>query len=186
MGLLLKIIEHGLGGSFEECSSTPRLTNSKPDDALYVKHHSIQTRWFVYGDRRRRVPESNLDLIQDEHERIRLGQLGLATLFGCGTDYIMPRGPGILFYEVHGSTDQVSQNYQDAIYLALRGSVLITIRGEAIRLDEGESIGCSGREVVSFALPEDSRAKGPSLVQFIGANRIGKVIGRNRMSQGIV
>jgi transcriptional regulator with XRE-family HTH domain len=173
---LRKIVEKGLGGSLEEASITPRITNPKPDDAVYVKHERSRTIWFVYGDQRRLVPEENLELIQDIHERIRLGRLGLANLFGCGLDYLMPNGPGMLIYEVHGPTDPISQNYRDAIYYVLRGSVRITLAGEAVRLDEGESIGCDGTHVVRMDLSEPLLpGQMPPLVQFIGANRVGKV-----------
>jgi transcriptional regulator with XRE-family HTH domain len=173
---LRRIVEVGLEGLLEECMTTPRLINRKPDDALYVKHDVGQTVWFVYGDRRRLVPEANQELIQDVRERMRLGRLGLATLFGCGTDYVMPNGPGILFYEVHGPTDVITQNYRDAIYYALRGSVVIRWGEESVRLDEGESIGCDGTREIRMDLAEPLAAgQLPPLVQFCGANRVGKM-----------
>ncbi len=173
---LRRIVEIGLEGLLEEIISTPRLTNPKPDDALFVKHPSAKTVWFVYGDQRRMVPEENQDLIQDVRERIRLGRLGLANLFGWGLDFVMPNGPGMLIYEVHGPTDPISQNYRDAIYFVLRGSVVVRIGGEEVRLDEGESIGCAGTSSLSFDLADPRRSgQLPPLVQFIGANRVGKM-----------
>ncbi|MEX2243523.1 MAG: XRE family transcriptional regulator [Fimbriimonadaceae bacterium] len=173
---LKKIVEDGLDGLLEEANSSPRLSNLKPDDALYAKHARDRTTWYVYGDHRRRVPENNLQLIQDVQERIRLGRLGFATLFGSGLEYLMPNGPGILLYEVHGPTDPVSQNYRDAIYFVLCGSVLLTLKGETVRLDEGESIGCDGRNIVTMDLAEPwQNGQLPPVVQFIGANRIGKI-----------
>jgi transcriptional regulator with XRE-family HTH domain len=172
---LRKIVENGLGGSIEEVSISPRLTNPKPADALYVKHSVGKTMWFIYGDQRRLVPEENLKLIQDVQERIRLGRLGLAHLFGCGLDYLMPDGPGMLLYEVHGPTDPISQNYRDAIYYAIRGSVTITMGGETVLLEEGESIGCDGTQIVTLDLAGPlAMGQMPPLVQFIGANRVGK------------
>jgi hypothetical protein len=76
---------------------------------------------------------------------------------------------------VHGPTDPISQNYRDAIYYALRGSVRISLGGETVRLDEGESIGCEGTQIVTMDLADPWRAgQMPPLVQFIGANRVGK------------
>jgi transcriptional regulator with XRE-family HTH domain len=173
---LRRIVEIGLEGLLEEIISTPRLTNPKPDDALFVKHPGAKTVWFVYGDRRRMVPEENQDLIQDVRERIRLGRLGLANLFGWGLDFVMPNGPGMLIYEVHGPTDPISQNYRDAIYFVLRGSVIVRMGGEEVRLDEGESIGCAGTSSVSFDLADPWQpGQLPPLVQFMGANRVGKM-----------
>jgi transcriptional regulator with XRE-family HTH domain len=173
---LRRIIRDGLGSSPEEFLTSQRVHNAKPADAVWVKHHGDRTVWFVYGDRRRLVPEGNLNLIQDVHERIRLGQLGLAYLFGCGLDYLMPDGPGMLIYEVHGPTEPVSQNYRDAIYYVLRGSVRITIAGETVQLDEGESIGCDGTKTVTMDLSKPLQpGQLPPHVQFIGANRVGKM-----------
>lgn len=175
-GFLRKIVRQGLEGSFEECCTSPRMKNAKPAEALYVKHDRSETRWFIYGDRRRSVPEENLELIQDVSERIRLGRLGLANLFGCGLSYLMPDGPGMLLYEVHGPTDPVNQNYRDAIYNVLRGSVILGIGGETVRLDEGESIGLDGTRSITMDCAEPLRAGDmPPLVQFIGANRTGKL-----------
>jgi transcriptional regulator with XRE-family HTH domain len=176
IGFLQKIVRQGLEGSFEECCSTMKLSNAKPADALYVKHDRRETKWFVYGDRRRTVPEEALQQIQNLSERIRLGKLGFATLFGCGTSYLMPDGPGMLLYEVHGPTDPVNQNYRDAIYYALRGSVVIGINGEEVRLAEGESIGLEGTTSITMDLAEPLQAgQLPPLVQFIGANRVGRL-----------
>jgi transcriptional regulator with XRE-family HTH domain len=173
---LLQVIGTGLGGLVEECNSNPRLSNVKSADALFVTHRKEDTRWFVYGDVRKLVPDDNTALTQDVTERIRLGRLGLAHLFGCGLNYLMPEGPGMLLYEVHGPTDRVSQNYRDAIYHVLRGSVNITLAGETVSLAEGESIGCEGTQHVCFDLAEKLKpGQLPPLVQFIGANRVGKV-----------
>jgi transcriptional regulator with XRE-family HTH domain len=173
---LRRITREGLGGSLEEFILSPRLINAKPPGALYVKHAQDRTIWFVYGDHRRLVPDENLALIQDVEERIRLGRLGLAHLFGCGLDYLMPNGPGMLLYEVHGPTEPISQNYRDAIYYALRGSINITLQGEAVRLDEGESIGCDGTHLVTLDLADPwVPGQMPPLLQFLGANRVGKM-----------
>ncbi|MBC8064571.1 MAG: helix-turn-helix domain-containing protein [Chlorobia bacterium] len=173
---LQRIVELGLDALFEECCQTRRIANTKPPQALYVKHLKERTTWFIYGDHRRLVPAENLLLIQDIQERIRLGRLGLAHLFGCGLDYLMPDGPGMLLYEVHGPTDPITQNYRDAIYYVLRGSVLIHLGGETVLLDEGESIGYDGTLTVSMDLPEPLRVgQLPPLIQYIGANRVGKL-----------
>jgi hypothetical protein len=142
---------------------------------MYVKHNLHDTRWFVYGDQRRSVPEENLELIQHVSERIRLGKLGLANLFGCGLNYLMPDGPGMLLYEVHGPTDPVNQNYRDGIYYAIRGSVIIGLEGESVHLAEGESIGLDGTTSITMDLAESLQpGQMPPLIQFIGANRVGK------------
>lgn len=181
---LKKIVEVGLQGLLEEAATTRKFANTKQADELFVKHNQARTTWFVYGDQRRRVPEENLELIQDQNERIRLGRLGLAYLFGCGLDFLMPDGPGMLFYEVHGPTDPVTQNYRDAIYYAMRGSVQICFGEESVCLQEGESIGCDGRSKVTFDLVEPlALGQLPPVVQYIGANRIGKTVKPRKRSQ---
>lgn len=173
---LNQIVEKGLGGLLEECATTPRLSNVKPRGQAYIRHHHSSATWFAYGDRRRHIPEDNHSFIQDVQERVRLGRLGLATLFGSGLEYIMPDGPGMLFYEVHGPTDPISQNYRDAIYYILRGSVVMTIGAEEITLEQGDSIGCDGTLTVTLDLAEPIPPGGlPPLVQYIGANRVGRV-----------
>jgi hypothetical protein len=89
---------------------------------------------------------------------------------------LMPDGPGVMLYEVHGPTDPIDHNYRDAVYYMIRGSALVSLCGQTVRLDQGESIGCRGTEVITLDLAEPLHpGELPPLIQFIGANRIGKV-----------
>ncbi len=165
------------------------LDESEPGS--FVTHSPQENYWHALLDLRKMIPPDNLQRIQEEAERLRLGRLGFVPVFGALTNFIMPQGPGCVLLELHQRWISMLNAglYQYAMLYVLSGEMLFTYGKDrlepfmedpsastdgCIRLGEGASVGFSTHEpfLLEPASPIPESGPTPRLL-WIGSERGG-------------
>lgn len=144
----------------------------------YVLHRSTDNGWFAPIDRRRNVPEGNTELVRSPQERRRLGSLGLAPIFICYPNLVMPDGPGATLIEVYGRYPHGinADIYRDCMIHCVRGSIRLQILDEVVELGEGDFVGFVNRNLRWIEPAAPVRASDPTpLALWFGAVRLGRI-----------
>jgi transcriptional regulator with XRE-family HTH domain len=165
-----------LGMDSQEMANSRHLPQVVDGGQPFYVHRQSEEHW--YAD----VPLDNSRIdyqnaIQDPSERNRLGRLGLVPSFSHALSFVMPRGPGVIFYEVHlrQAVDIPAHLYHDWMVLCLRGAVIAALGGVETVLEEGDAMGAANW--TGFTVEPATRIQAsdlPPLLLAIGANRASK------------